>query len=107
MAGVPGIRIGGRQKGTPNKSTLLRQGELGAGGELPLEYMLRVMRDETIEEKRRDVMSHAAAPYIHQKLAAMEVTGKDGKDLIPQATDEDRAKALAVLLAKAAAEEKK
>jgi hypothetical protein len=37
----------------------------------------------------------------------MEVTGKDGKDLIPQATDEDRAKALAVLLAKAGAEEKK
>ena len=101
MAGVPGIRIGGRQKGTPNKSTLLRQGELGAGGELPLEYMLRVMRDEGVDLKRRDLMSHAAAPYIHQKLAAMEVTGKDGKDLIPDATDDDRAKALAVFLAKA------
>jgi hypothetical protein len=33
-----------------------------------------------------------------------ELTGADGKDLIPQATDEDRVKALAVLLAKAAAE---
>jgi hypothetical protein len=106
MGGTPGIRIGGRQKGTPNKSTLLRQGELGAGGELPLDYMLRVMRDEAVEEKRRDLMSHAAAPYIHQKLAAMEVTGKDGKDLIPQATDDDRAKALAVFLAKAEGEKK-
>ena len=107
MGGVPGIRIGGRQKGTPNKSTLLRQGELGAGGELPLEYMLRVMRDGEADQKRRDLMAQAAAPYIHAKLAAMEVTGKDGKDLIPEATDEDRAKALAILLAKASVEEKK
>ena len=100
MTGTPGIRIGGRQKGTPNKSTLVRQGELGAGGELPLDYMLRVMRDEGADQKRRDLMSTAAAPYIHQKLAAMEVTGKDGKDLIPEANDEQRAKALAALLAK-------
>jgi hypothetical protein len=49
-------------------------------------------------------MSTAAAPYIHQKLAAMEVTGKDGKDLIPEANDEQRAKALAALLAKTTVE---
>lgn len=33
-------------------------------------------------------------------LSNTEVTGKDGKDLIPEATDEQRAKALAVFLAK-------
>lgn len=41
-----------------------------------------------------------AAPYIHPRLAAIEHTGKDGKDLIPEYTDDQRAKALAVLMAK-------
>ena len=48
-----GIKTGGRKKGTPNKSTLVRNQELAAGGELPLDYMLRVMRDQTYTHERR------------------------------------------------------
>lgn len=40
---------------------------------MPLEYMLRVMRDPTADEKRRDAMAQAAAGYIHPKLSS--VTG--------------------------------
>ena len=40
-----------------------------AAGETPLEYMLRVMRDVTVEDPRRDEMARAAAPYIHAKIS--------------------------------------
>lgn len=47
-----GRKTGGRQKGTPNKATSAASinAEIAASGELPLEYMLRVMRDETAEQ---------------------------------------------------------
>jgi hypothetical protein len=59
-----GRKTGGRQKGTPNKATSAASinAEIAASGELPLEYMLRVMRDETAESLRRDAMAKAAAP---------------------------------------------
>lgn len=41
-------------------------------GESPLEYMLRVMRDPAVEEKRRDDMAKAAAPYLHAKISTVE-----------------------------------
>lgn len=48
-------------------------------GESPLDYMLRVMRDETSEPERRDRMAQGAAPYVHAKLASVEHSGKDGE----------------------------
>jgi hypothetical protein len=42
-----------------------------------------------------------AAPYVHPKLAAVELTGKDGGPLeILEMTDKDRARALAAFVAK-------
>jgi hypothetical protein len=38
-------------------------------GETPLEYMLRVIRDENVEPTRRDRLAIAAAPYCHQRIA--------------------------------------
>ena len=69
----PGERRGGRQKGTPNRATTAAsiQAEIAASGEKPLDYMLRVMRDETAEPIRRDAMAKAAAPYVHPTLAAV------------------------------------
>lgn len=43
-----------------------------AEGESPLDYMLRVMRDPGVEEKRRDDMAKAAAPYLHPKVSTVE-----------------------------------
>ena len=38
---------------------------------MPLEYMLKVMRDRQADEKRRDAMAIAAAAYIHPKLSSI------------------------------------
>jgi hypothetical protein len=77
-----GTRIGGRSKGTKNKATIEReQGhaeiveQAKAEGVSPLEYMLKVMRDEGADKKRRDVMAVAAAGYVHPKLASVEHSG--------------------------------
>lgn len=85
----PGERRGGRGKGTPNKTTAVMLAEIAKGGETPLEYMLRVMRDPSTEHPRRDDMSKAAAPYVHNRLAAIEHTGADGGPLIVKITQQD------------------
>ncbi len=71
----------GRKRGSPNKATQERQAEVAASGETPLDYMLRVMRDQTVDHERRDEMARAVAPYVHPKLAAMEHTGPGGGPL--------------------------
>jgi hypothetical protein len=76
----PGERRGGRKKGTRNKRTLA-QIALAEGIQTPLDYMLEVMRDETADIDRRLEMAIAAAPYMHAKLKAIEVSGKDGEPI--------------------------
>jgi len=73
-----GRKTGGRQKGTPNKATARREREIAKSGLTPLEYMLKVMRNEKADPARRDDMAKAAAPYVHPKLAAVQHTGRNG-----------------------------
>lgn len=40
--------------------------------------MLAVMRDDGVEPAMRMDAAKSAAPYIHAKLSAVEMTGKDG-----------------------------
>ena len=68
--GLP--KTGGRQKGIANKRTRDIADAAMAQGLTPLEYMLAVLRDETVEPERRDEMANAAAPYLHPRLAAIE-----------------------------------
>jgi hypothetical protein len=58
-----GERRGGRQKGSLNKRTEEVQREAAKGGMLPLEFMLRVMRDEHEDPLRR------AERHCQSKLA--------------------------------------
>ena len=68
-----------RKKGSKNKikppEDVIRKVEAEAvansiaTGESPLSYMLRVMRDPTVEDPRRDEMARAAAPYVHAKIS--------------------------------------
>jgi len=67
-----GRKTGGRQKGALNRATAEARAAAEATGILPLDYMLRVMRDDKAEPKRRDAMAVAAAPYLHPKLSAVE-----------------------------------
>lgn len=76
-----GIKTGGRVKGTANKSTRERLQALSESGETPLEYMLRVMRDGTIDHERRDKMALAAAAYMHPRLASTEISGDPEKPI--------------------------
>lgn len=41
--------------------------EIAPTTETPLEYMLRVMRDPSADEARRDAMAKAALPYMHAR----------------------------------------
>lgn len=74
-----GKRLGaGRKPGAKNKASAKREAEIRASGEVPLDYMLRVMRDPTASDSRRDDMAKSAAPYVHPKLNAVEFTGPNG-----------------------------
>lgn len=48
-------------------------------GLTPLEYLLSVMRDEGAEEARRVDAAKAAAPYVHPRLGAIEVSNPEGE----------------------------
>jgi hypothetical protein len=67
-----GRKTGGRQKGTRNRATEEARVAAQATGILPLDYMLDVMRDPAADDKRRDAMAMAAAPYLHPKLSPTE-----------------------------------
>ena len=66
-----GRKTGGRQKGARNRATEARAAA-AATGTLPLHYMLSVMRDPAADNKRRDAMAMAAAPYLHPRLTAID-----------------------------------
>ena len=70
-----GFKTGGRKKGSLNKVTSEMKAAIAASGETPLEYMLRIMRDEAAESTRRDDMAKAAAPYLHPRISSVEHIG--------------------------------
>ena len=77
-----GAREGaGRKKGGHNKLTEEAVQKAKDGGELPLDFMLRVMRDPQEDQARRLDAAKAAAPYVHPKLNAMTVEGKVDGDV--------------------------
>ena len=65
----------GRPKGSRNKRTRALVEAAQNGGEMPLDYILRIMRDPSAPAKRRDEMAKAAAPFLHAKLASVEQHG--------------------------------
>jgi hypothetical protein len=87
-----GRKTGGRKKGTPNRRTAEMRAEMAATGELPLDYMLRIMRDPSADEKRRDYMARAAAPYLHAQLQSTQVQqlGADGQPIGPKIVEVER-----------------
>ncbi|MGD9824809.1 hypothetical protein [Desulfobacter sp.] len=60
----------GRPKGSKNKKTIEKAVIRKAAAEenmTPLEYMLRIMRDENADPEVRARMAYYAAPYVHPK----------------------------------------
>ena len=66
----------GRPPGAVNKKTAETAEAVAASGETPLDYMLRVMRDRTVDHARRDDMAKAVANYIHPRLTTTQATVK-------------------------------
>lgn len=67
----------GRRKGSKGKRTVEQpeQNKVYAEVEMPLDYMLAVVRDRRADFKRRDQMAVAAAPYCHPRVGD-KTTGK-------------------------------
>jgi hypothetical protein len=61
----------GRKKGAATKRTQEIVERANAEGETPLEYMLRIMRTSD-DDKRKDAMATAAAPYVHPRLTSID-----------------------------------
>jgi hypothetical protein len=74
---MKGRKTGGRQKGTPKKTAeFVAAAE--ASGEMPREYLLRIMRDTTKTEELRFAAAKAAAPYFHPHLTSTAWTDPSG-----------------------------
>jgi hypothetical protein len=73
----------GRPWGAISKSTRAILEATAAGGEMPIEYMLRIMRDPREPAARRDEMARAAAPYVHAKIQSAAPSMDDGLPVRP------------------------
>ena len=67
----PGERRGGRQRGTPNKSTLVKIAAFEAAATdhdlSPLDFLLRLMRQGDLPLELRVNVAHRALPLAHRK----------------------------------------
>ena len=69
-----GARAGaGRKPGTINRFSKDLLDKAAQSGQLPVDYMLEVMRDQSLDTRLRIDAAKAAAPYVHQKLSAISV----------------------------------
>jgi hypothetical protein len=77
MAGNQGgARPGaGRKKGSVSRIDEEARRKAAEGGIMPLDYLLGILRDETLLMDLRMDAAKAAAPYVHAKLSAIESTG--------------------------------
>lgn len=86
-----GHKTGGRRKGVPNRKTAEMVAAIESSGLTPLEYMLSVLRApldpnedvrlQVARENMRMEAAKAAAPYVHPKLANIELSGNKDKPL--------------------------
>ncbi len=65
----------GRKKGALNKRTQEIVAAAKSDGITPLEFLLATMRDESRDYAQRLSAAKDAAPYMHPRLANVEVKG--------------------------------
>ena len=77
-----GIRPGaGRPSGARNIKTVETQAAIAQSGLTPLDYMIGVMRDEKNDPRTRLEAAHHAAPYVHSRLTATDLTVNESDSL--------------------------
>jgi hypothetical protein len=74
----PGERRGGRQRGTPNKKTALRNAVISAAdldpNISPRDFMLGLMRNGDLPLADRFAAAQAVLPLLHQNLTVGQAT---------------------------------
>lgn len=65
----------GRPAGAVNTKSREVADKAAAEGLTPLDYMLKILRDEEADPKDRMWAAEKAAPYVHAKLASVEHSG--------------------------------
>ncbi len=91
----------GRKPGSVSRIDAEARQRAAAGGMMPLDYLLLIMRDESEDKRERLDAAKAAAPYCHARLASTELSGPKGGPIETiQFTDEARVRALTAFLAK-------
>ncbi len=68
---------GGSRKGRPNRATAAKAAAIAASGVVPLDYLLRVMRNPRLSTEVRLDAAKVAAPYVHPKLATITHKGDE------------------------------
>ena len=68
----------GRPRGSRNRKTVETTKAVESSGLTPLDFMLQLMRDEGQPLPMRQDAAKNAAPYVHARLAAVELSGKGG-----------------------------
>lgn len=63
----------GRPKGSRNKRTIQQIEAVKASGLTPLEYLVSVYQNEENPETMRLKAASDAAPYVHQRLSAVDM----------------------------------
>lgn len=83
-----GVRPGaGRKPGALNRATAKAREAAEAGGIMPLDFMLKRMRDEGAPMAERMDMAKAAAPYVHSKLSTIEANVNADVSLRPSVVE--------------------
>lgn len=71
-----GARTGaGRKPGSSTRMNEEARQQALTGGISPLDFMLKILRDENQNPDARFEAAKAAAPYVHARLAAVEHSG--------------------------------
>ncbi len=77
----------GRKPGSVSRIDAEARQRAVAGGMMPLDYLLSIMRDENEGKRERIDAAKAAAPYCHARLASTEISGPSGDPVQVQTTN--------------------
>lgn len=67
-----------RGKAAPSRTAVTKSKKSAPVDLMPLDYMLRVLRNEEAAPEERRWAAQQAAPYVHPKLSAVEHSGGTG-----------------------------
>jgi hypothetical protein len=90
----------GRKRGSVSRIDADARQKALAGGIMPLDYLLSIMRDENEDKRERLDAAKAAAPYCHARLSSTELSGPNKRPIEHKDVSEARLEAFMAFLAR-------